>query len=360
MKPYKIVFIHSLNNYTGSPNALSVLIRSMVKKGYQVELITSRGEGFLSALEGVRYRYTCYQWSDNKLKVLLLLLLSQLQLFVFLLFAPKRDTIYYINTIVPFGAAFACRLTGKTSVYHVHENMQQQKVVYHLFRAAYRICNRKSIFVSNYLKETALNCKGGTVVYNALNGTFEEVAERYLQRPVNQKSTILMVASLRRFKGVYEFAELARRMPQYPFELVVNATNEEVAVFRNEIGSIKNLSVYPSQKNLHPFYQRAKLLLQLSHPESCVETFGLTILEAMVYGVPSIAPNVGGPVELVDNDTNGYTVNPHDIPSIIEEIKLLMEDEGLYQQFSEAALRKSAHFSEQTMTQTIENYIISQ
>lgn len=360
MKPQKIVFIHSLNNYTGSPNALSVLIKSIVKKGVQVELITSRGEGFLSAIEGIKYRYTYYRWSDNKLKVLLLLLLSQLQLFGFLLFAPKRDTIYYINTIVPFGAAFACRLTGKEFIYHVHENMRQQKVIYHFFRAAYRICNRKSIFVSNYLKGTAINCKDGTVIYNALNHTFEELAERYLQRPVNEKSTILMVASLRRFKGVYEFAELAKRMPQYPFELVVNATNEEVAIFRNEIGSIKNLTIYPSQKNLHPFYQRAKLLLQLSHPESCVETFGLTILEAMVYGIPSIAPNVGGPIELVDNGINGYTVNPHEITSITNKITLLMEDEKLYQQFSEAALRKSTHFCEETMTQTIENYIISQ
>lgn len=360
MKPHKIVFIHSLNNFTGSPNALSVLVKSFIKKGYQVELITSGGEGFLSNIKGVKYRHTCYKWSDNKPKALLLLLLSQLQLFGIVLFAPKKDTIYYINTIVPFGAAFACWLTRKNHIYHVHENMRQQKVVYHLFRAAYRICNRKTIFVSNYLKGTAINCRNGIVVYNGLNHDFEEVAKRHSQKPVKDKSTILMVASLKRFKGVYEFAELAKQMPQYLFELVVSATNEEVAIFRNELGTIENLSIYPSQKNLHPFYQRAMLLLQLSHPESWVETFGLTILEAMVYAIPSIVPNVGGPIELVDNEVNGYTVNPHDIPAIANKITLLMENEALYQQFSEAALRKSTHFSEETMTQTIENYIISQ
>lgn len=360
MKPYKIVFVHSLNNFTGSPNALSVLVKSSIKKGYQVELITSCGEGFLSNIGEVRYRRTCYQWSDNKTKTLILLLLSQLQLFGIILFAPKKYTIYYINTIVPFGAALACWLTGKNYIYHVHENMRQQKAIYHLFRTAYRVCNRKSVFVSNYLKGTAVNCRGGIVVHNGLNSNFEETAKAYLQKDKIGKKTILMVASLRRFKGIYEFAELAERMTKYSFELVVSATSEEVADFKNEIGEIKNLVIYPSQKDLHPFYQRAKLLLQLSHPESWVETFGLTILEAMVYGVPSIVPNIGGPIELVDDEVNGYIIDPHDITSITNKITLLMEDEKLYQQFSEAALRKSVHFNEETMTQTIEDYITKQ
>lgn len=357
MKPNTVIFIHSLNNYTGSPNALSVLIKNFAHKGYQMEVITSRGAGFLSDIPKVRYRYTCYQWSDNKLHTFFLLFFSQLQLFGMILFAPQSNRIYYINTIVPFGAALACWLTRKSYIYHVHENMQQRKFIYHIFRAAYRICNRKSIFVSNYLKGTALNCKEGIVVYNGLNRNFEQTAKEYISQGKSLKISILMVASLRRFKGVYEFTELAKRMPQYPFVLVVSATKEEVICFNQEVGNLTNLTVYSSQTNLHPFYQRAKLSLQLSHPEACVETFGLTILEAMVYGIPSIVPNVGGPTELIENGVNGFTINPHDLDSISSKITQLMEDEELYQQFSEAALQKSTLFSEKLMTQSIEDYI---
>jgi glycosyltransferase involved in cell wall biosynthesis len=167
-----------------------------------------------------------------------------------------------------------------------------------------------------------------------------------------------MAASLRRFKGVYEFAELAKRMPQYPFELVANASEKEVSNFINEVGSIDNLTVYPAQNNLHPFYQRAKLLLQLSHPESWVETFGLTILEAMAYGVPAIVPNVGGPVELVENNINGYTINPHDLSLITSKITDLMENSRLYEQFSAEAFRKSEMFNESQMIDPIESYIL--
>lgn len=359
MQTNKVIFIHSLNNFTGSPNVLSVIVRGFLKRGYQAEIITSRGDGFLSDIADVAYKHTCYNWNNNQIVTLIRLLLSQFELFFKILFY-SRKYLYYINTIVPFGAIMACRLTGKHFVIHIHENMQQRKQIYTIFRAVYRRCNEKSIFVSNYLRHTALNCREGRVIYNSLPDVFFQTAAIYSEDKKEDQETILMVASQRRFKGIYELVELSKAMPHYPFELVLSSNESEVEQFRKEIGEIPNLTIYSLQKNLHPFYQRAKLLLQLSHPESCVETFGLTILEAMVYGIPSIVPNVGGPIELVDNEVNGYTVNPHDIPSIANKITSLMENERLYQQFSEAALRKSTHFSEETMTQAIEDYITEQ
>lgn len=353
----KIVFIHSLNNFTGSPNVLSVVVRGFVAKGYSAEIITSRGEGFLSDIEGVKYRYTCYRWSENKLVTLLLLMFSQIGLFFKILFAPKKDIIYYINSIVPFGAALACRLTGKRYIYHVHENMRQEKATYAIFRNVYKRCNRKSIFVSDYLKGTAVNCRDGVVVYNALAPEFMEGLKGVDVKDSAHKRTILMVASLRRFKGVYEFAELAKRLPAYRFELVLNAAEREVASFTDETGNIPNLTVYPTQTDLHPFYGRARLLMQLSHPDSCVETFGLTILEAMVYGVPAIVPNAGGPMELVGDGVNGFVVNPLDLDTVTARIEELLGDEAMYSKFSEAALSKSRSFSESKMIEAIEKYI---
>lgn len=354
----KIVFIHSLNNYTGSPNVLSVIINGFVTKGYNVELITSRGDGFLSNMEGVSYGYTNYQWSDYKILTLFWLMLSQIQLFFKILFYPKQNTLYYINTIVPFGAALACYISRKTFVYHVHENMQQKKPIYAIFRWVYSICNCKSIFVSNYLKNTALSCNNGIVAYNSLSPDFLQTTNKFMGTSQTLKEdTILMVASLRKFKGIYEFIELAKCLPKYTFKMILSATNEEVNQFTNEIGYIKNLTVYSSQTNLHPFYRKAKLLLQLSHPESCIETFGLTILEAMVYGVPAIVPNVGGPTELIDHGKNGYTLDPMDIKKVKEKIQCLMEDEILYKQFSMSALHKSKVFSKDKLTNNIEQYI---
>lgn len=356
-KIQKVVFIHSLNNYTGSPNVLAVAVKGFIARGYVVELHTSQTEGFLTGIPGVMYRHTCYRWTSNGAINLLLLFISQFQLFFRLIFTSRKNTVFYINTIIPFGAALACWVSGKNCIYHVHENMQQNKYLYVLLRQVYSLTNKKSVFVSEYLKGTAVNCRNGLVVHNALPDNFLNEATLY-KTDREQKKNILMVASLRRFKGIYEFVRLAEMLPEYSFQLVLSASEGETSDFRTSIGDIKNLTVYSMQKNLHPFYAEAALLLQLSHPETWIETFGLTILEAMVYGVPSIVPNVGGPTELITNGVNGYQVNPHDLPNIVSKIQELMKDRDLYNSFSKHAFEKSKEYSEERMISEIEKYIL--
>lgn len=62
-----LVFIHSLNNFSGSPKVLSILIRQVVAQGHSVELITSGGEGFLSGIPGVKYTDNWYRWCGSRL-----------------------------------------------------------------------------------------------------------------------------------------------------------------------------------------------------------------------------------------------------------------------------------------------------
>lgn len=348
----KIIFIHSLNNYTGSPNILALVIRGLIQRGYEAEVMTSSGDGFLSNIAKVKYRYTFYHWYNSQLKTMILLIVSQVEMFLRCFFG-SRSHLYYINTIIPFGAVIACWLTRKKYVIHVHEDMRQSKLLYRFLKEVYRLCNRKSIFVSDYLSKQATNCRDGIVIANALPDTFLKIASRHKQQGEN----ILMISSFRRFKGIYEFAELARILPQYIFELVLSANQDEVDSFMSDVGEITNLRVYSSQKNIHPFYQRATLLLQLSHSNEWVETFGLTILEAMTYGIPSIAPNVGGPTELVEDGINGYVVDPLDIHLIRSYIETLMTDKGLYQRFSENAKRKSMNYTQERMINQIETYI---
>lgn len=352
-----IVCINFLNNYSGSPNVLSVVVKGLISRGYTVEIITNKTVGFLSDIDGVKYSFVTYNFSRNLISTSLYFFVCQVQLFFKVLARKKDKHIFYINTIIPFAALFALWLTKRKYIVHVHENMNQNKVFFNIYRFFFRLCNTKSIFVSNYLKDTAVNCREAEVIYNALPQTYLDVAADFLRTQKKENLTILMVASLKRFKGIYEFAELSKLLPQYQFELVLSATESEVSQFAEEIEKPKNLRIYSIQKNLHPFYQRSKLLLQLSHPETWVETFGLTILEAMVYGVPAIVPDVGGPTELVENNYNGFTVNPHQLSVIKERIETLMTDDKLYQQLQERSLIKSQEFKEEIMINLIEKFI---
>lgn len=358
MKVRKIVFIHNLNNFSGSPKVLLTIIKSLSAK-YDIDLISSNGNGFLSDIEGVNYINNYYKWSDNKKITSFRFFISQIIVFFKVLLYKKSNTLFYINTIMPASAALACRIGRKNMIYHVHENMHRGSLLYSFLKLFYQLCNTKTIFVSKYLQQQTQGVKSSCVIYNCLDKDFIESRDNYFSSDCSAAAeSILFVSSLKSFKGVDEFVVLAQKLPEYRFEMVLSATVEEINQYFASVCIPLNLKIFPLQKNLHSFYQRARILLQLSHPNKWVETFGLTILEAMSYAVPCIVPNVGGPLELVDNGINGYVVNPLDIDTVILQINSLMSNDAKHKKFSEESLLKSAQFDLNLMTKQIEQYIL--
>ena len=108
-----------------------------------------------------------------------------------------------------------------------------------------------------------------------------------------------------------------------------------------------NLDVLPTQKNVHPLYSSSHLVLNLSHPEQWIETFGMTILEGMYYGLPSIAPPVGGPAEIIKNEQNGFLIDQRNLEDIADQIQELAKNKKLYRRMSHNALQEVTQFSHQ-------------
>lgn len=371
----KIVFAHLLNDYSGSPLILSSIIKAAKEKGYEVDLFTcGGGDGFLSNL-GVHYYHFPYRFFVNKYVRLVVFMSSQMILFskMFWHYRNEKDVVFYVNTLLPFGAGLAGNLLEKKVVYHIHETSMKPPIFKKLLKFFANKNADTAIYVSNNLMEMeALPDVKGKVVYNGLSKDFiakakvsESKSKSSLSRNLgenknglpqnfgenenNDRFRILMLCSLKDYKGVPEFVELAKRLPNYEFELVVNASENEIKNYFGTVPNYKNLTIFPVQSNVHPFYQRADLVLNLSHPETWVETFGMTILEAMYYGIPCIVPPVGGPVELIDNGVQGFLIDQRNLDIIIEKINLLATDKILYQSFSEAALKKAKTFSLENM-----------
>ncbi len=66
------------------------------------------------------------------------------------------------------------------------------------------------------------------------------------------------------------------------------------------------------------------------------EGFGLSILEAMVSGLPIVASNVGGIYTLVKDDKTGFLVPPKDVPGLIDALLRLLDDKKLASQMGRA------------------------
>lgn len=68
------------------------------------------------------------------------------------------------------------------------------------------------------------------------------------------------------------------------------------------------------------------------------ETFGLVIIESMANGVPVIATNAGGPLEIIDQGVNGFFFN-RTAQNLGEKIQMLYSDNALQKSIANTALK---------------------
>jgi glycosyltransferase involved in cell wall biosynthesis len=347
----RILIAHLLNDFSGSPLVLSTAVRNFLAAGHEVEIITSKsGRGFLSEIEQVRYHHFNYQFHENKAKRLLALLWAQAQIFFKTLrLAARPDTVVYVNTLLPFGAALAGRLLRKKVVYHLHETTVNPAFLKAFLKKTARICASEAIYVSQFLMEKEpLPGVPSRVVHNCLPSEFMKKAEAYLSANPSKTGpfTALMLCSLKEYKGVNEFIALAAKMPDLRFLLVLNRDFDDIQHFFEGRQLPENLVLFPAQSKVHSFYEEAHIVLNLSHPEQWVETFGMTLLEGMSYGLPVIAPPVGGPVELVEDGYNGYRIDQRNLPQLIQKLRELEGFAEHYHQLSTNARKFAERFTE--------------
>lgn len=339
----RVVCIHLLNDYSGSPKVLSQSVMALINAGVEVELLTGTGgDGFLSGLVAKhKHCHFFYKRFDNKLFILFSYLLSQLSLFIKVLGYRNQDVVFYINTLLPFGGALAAKLVGKKVVYHIHETSISPKPLKQFLKWVVKLTSSQNIFVSNYLaKEEGISTVPSQVIYNAIdeNTLLKGAQANYQYTNANGDFTVLMVCSLKQYKGVDQFIKLAHSTSNHAhikYQLVLNASDTEVASYFEHLAIPNNLSLISRQIDLHPYYSNASLVVNLSLVDKWVETFGLTLLEAMAYGIPVIAPPVGGPSEFVENGIHGYKIDSYEINELAAIILKLSNDKLLTKLFSQ-------------------------
>ena len=359
MRKHFICF-HLFNDYCGSPKVLRMVLERMLREGHRVDLVTSRG-GVLDELqgrEGLRIHHYAYRFSRNPVVTMVRYALVQLMTFCWAFrWRSSKDTVFYINTLLPVGPALAGRLTGKRVVYHYHENASAKGAFYRLLAALMQRLAHQIVCVSDYQASFLQRRDKVTVVPNALSREFLEKLHPNAEAAFERK-TVLMLSSLKAYKGTMEFIEMSLRMPAYAFVLVINDTSDRIEKYladhQLEDALESNLIIYPRQTDVTGFYNEASVVVNLSDKERFVETFGLTALEAMAAGLPVIVPTEGGIAEMVEDGENGYKIDVAHIGEIETRIKELFSDRETYLRMADNALRRAARYDAERMTGDIE------
>lgn len=344
---------HLLNDRSGSPKVLSQAINTFIEKGFRTYCHTSAGTtGFLSDIDGCIYKDNAYRYTSNKISLFFILIWSQCWTICSNWHLIKKNDIVYINTVLPFGAAILGRFKSCKVIYHVHETSIRPLLLKKFLFYLLRLCSDKIIYVSNYLKHAESKEGNCEVIYNAIPDSFLERAQQGLIYQRKRKN-VLMLCSLKAYKGVHEYVTLAERCKEYNFRLVLNSSQDDIDQYFEPERIPSNLKLFPRQNDVHPFYKWADVVLNLSRPDAWVETFGLTAIEAMAYGLPVIVPPVGGISELVQNAHNGYKVDSRNSFELHEKLNKILGDKKHYEMLRTNCFEAIKKYKEDTFKDQI-------
>lgn len=252
----RIVCFHLFNDYSGSPKVLRLVLEGLLAKGYRVDLVSSLG-GVLDTLDGAAcgadkaddadrannadktetdaacagsLHWHTYSYKFSERAAVTMLRYAAVQLYTFFLswrWLFARHTVFYINTLLPVGPALAGRLMGKRVVYHYHENAFVKGRFYRALAWAMQRLASEIVCVSAYQASFLRRKRGVRVVPNALPPDF--VARLHPDADAAfRRQTVLMLSSLKAYKGTAEFTRLAQMLPQYKFVLVINDTQDNI------------------------------------------------------------------------------------------------------------------------------------
>jgi glycosyltransferase involved in cell wall biosynthesis len=141
---------------------------------------------------------------------------------------------------------------------------------------------------------------------------------------------ILNVATLTHRKGQHvlleAFASVEAEFPEWRLQLVGYDSNDGLSARLRERITVLGLSgrVEICGPHVDPtsFYRGAEIYVQ----PSLLEGLGLSLQEAMFYGVPVIGSRLGGIPELIVNGQTGCLVEPGDVLSLAKALRCLMGD----------------------------------
>lgn len=220
----------------------------------------------------------------------------------------------------------------KKVVYTVH-GFDSIRLAFRKFLPIERLLQRGCsaiVGVSNYDERNLRSEKISRNVVTIRNGIQQpdsngvdklEVFERY-------EKIVLCIARLQAPKNPHLFIETARLLPQYGFVWIGNQESVE------HLGDIPNNCHFMGNRvNAGAYCAQADLLMLPSNYEG----LPMVIIEAMSFGKPVVASDVGGVSEIVRNGINGYTL-PNQAELFAEKIDAILTNRELYATMSQNSL----------------------
>jgi N-acetyl-alpha-D-glucosaminyl L-malate synthase BshA len=205
--------------------------------------------------------------------------------------------------------------------------------------------------VSEFLKQETRKVLGFDgpmeVIHNFFEPRAPQRSREEMRRELGLRNEVLLLHSsnlrpLKRIDLLLETVALIR--PRESFKLVILAGGD-FSPFDSDVGRLglrDRVIVRENVRDTEDYLQAADIGLFTSETES----FCLSILEAMYFACPSVAPSVGGIPEVVQNQMTGLLLPFGDTEKMAQAVENLIQDPMLRATLGHAAqLRAHENFS---------------
>lgn len=346
----KIILIDNSVDTTGASKSLFNAIRSIREGGVEVECIFIHPKGSKRTTVVENAGFKAYELPIIEIRKSII---SLLLYFPYLLINAYRVSriakkegagLIHVNDLYNM-TALASKLFRKTKVV-THVRRMPESFPFFLYRIWSSLNIRfadKIIAVSDANKNSLPSNNKTVVIYNPLPDN-----ERYpLYKPspyLAKKVKILYLANYNIGKGhPYAIEILAKAMEKlvgWQFVLNIYGTDFGLEKNREYRRSLERMAFDRGLSDVVKFNSKVDDIERTMKDHDIVfnlsdsESFSRLTMEALFYGIPTIATDVGGTAEMVLNQHTGILVKRGDIDDMYEGFKSLIINDGLRQELS--------------------------
>jgi len=326
MKNKKILILHSSNDLYGASKIFLQIIQILKNSEYEIHVVLP-SKGPLDNLIN-QNAHVCYHSLGVLRKMylnplgLINRLVTNLKAIKFLSNYIKHNSIdlVYTNTSTILCGGIASRKNNIPSLFHIHEIPTGNKLYEFLSGKMINKYSNRVLTVSESVKKHWVKYIDSNKIYRIYNGiVFEKEVELIELEKDESDFVITSIARIIPYKGhdyLIDIAiELIDKSKKFKFLIVGDTLPSYVSYELSIKQRIKDLKLENQIKFLGFRNDVSNILKQSDlfiHPAISPDPLPTVLFESLHYGVPTVATNLGGAIEILDNGNNGLLIPYND------------------------------------------------
>ena len=324
----KLLLLHSSNDLYGASKIFLQLIDLLTKNGFDVHIIIPE-KGMLDDFlikKDIKFEYLELGVLRKKyLNPLGLInrLVANIKAIAFLSNYIKDHSIdlVYTNTSTILSGGIAAKKNGVPSLFHIHEIPTGNKLYEFLSGKIINRYSSKILTVSNSVKKHWLKYIDDKKIERIYNGIIFKKTDSLVELERDQDDFVITsVARIIPYKGhgyLIDIAnELIKKSTKFKFLIVGDTLPSYVSYEKsvkqkvNDLGLENQIKFLGFRNDISGILKQSNLFI---HPAIAPDPLPTVLFESLHNDLPTVATNLGGAIEILDNGNNGLLI-PYDDP----------------------------------------------